>query len=110
MLVLLCSCANPSTPKVVSLPSDTEEKAVVSNTEVSLKISGMVCQMGCAAAIEKKLDALTGIAMSSVNFEKESAVITFDSSIVNADDIIDAIHKTGTGNYQVTGHTTTLLQ
>ena len=47
---------------------------------VSLAISGMTCQIGCAKAIQSKLSKKEGVADVVVVFTDSIATITFDSN------------------------------
>tara|TARA_B100000575_G_C22761448_1_gene453168 strand:- start:39 stop:395 length:357 start_codon:yes stop_codon:yes gene_type:complete len=46
-------------------------------------IEGMICEMGCARAIENKLSKLDGMSRASVNFKEEMATVKFDADKVD---------------------------
>lgn len=57
-------------------------------------LTGMTCQ-ACASRIEKVLNKKSAIHSAQVNFASESAVVNFDDSQTNTDEIIVWIKKTG---------------
>lgn len=79
-------------------PPSLQEKAspvVVSNTTISMTIEGMVCVMGCAAVIEKKLNATPGISKATVDFDSKNALIEFDDAQINPNGIINVVKAVG---------------
>jgi Cu+-exporting ATPase len=62
---------------------------------VDLELTGMTCA-ACANRIEKKLNKLGGVT-ATVNYATEKANITFDSSKVSADQLVDAVTSIGYG-------------
>src|SRR5271165_888971 len=62
--------------------------------DVELSIRGMTCA-ACAARVEKKLGAMSGVA-ASVNFATEKATVTAPSS-VSVDQLIESVEQAGYG-------------
>jgi Cu+-exporting ATPase len=62
---------------------------------VDLELTGMTCA-ACANRIEKKLNKLGGVT-ATVNYATEKANVTFDSSKVSADQLVDAVASIGYG-------------
>ena len=72
-----------------SAPNTEENKAVVTTEKqavnpekletASFTIEGMTCSVGCAKTIEKELSALEGVQKASVDFDKKTATVEFDS-------------------------------
>ncbi|MGB1449070.1 MAG: heavy-metal-associated domain-containing protein [Flavobacteriaceae bacterium] len=95
-LILCASCQN-KTGAIKTPPSQIEEvkNVVTANTTVSMTIEGMVCAMGCAAVIEKKLNATPGIAKATVDFPSKNALIQFDDQQLNPNDIIAVVKAVG---------------
>lgn len=96
----------------VSTNSGSEEETAVemmrvdemeTPTKLAVKIEGMTCPSGCAAAIQKDCGHLTGMGESNVNFDEGMGYFTFDASKLTQEDVISCIEKTnGGGHYTVT--------
>ena len=65
---------------------------------VSLAISGMTCQIGCAKAIQSKLSKKEGVAAAVVVFTDSIATITFDSNKTSAENLSSFITGIAGGN------------
>jgi len=62
-----------------------------------LSIDGMTC-VNCQSRIERKLNKIEGVEKAEVHYDKGTAVVTYDSAIVQIESIIAAIEEL---NYQV---------
>ena len=95
-LVLGSSCQSKK-PETKTPPAQQEEitTIVTSNATVSITIEGMVCAMGCAAVIEKKLNTTPGIVKARVDFPSKKALIEFDDTQITPNGIIDVVKKVG---------------
>jgi mercuric ion binding protein len=72
-------------------------------TKLAVKIEGMTCPSGCAAAIQKDCGSLAGMGESKVNFEEGIGYFTFDASKLTQEDVLSCIEKTnGGGHYTAT--------
>ncbi|OGW24892.1 MAG: hypothetical protein A2X59_02515 [Nitrospirae bacterium GWC2_42_7] len=60
--------------------------------EITINIEGMSCQH-CVMRVKKALDALKGIKDSSVEVGK--SVVSYDETIIQKQDIEDAVTKAG---------------
>jgi Cu+-exporting ATPase len=60
---------------------------------LNLAVEGMTCA-SCANRIERKLNKLDGVE-ASVNFATENASITFDSSLVETTELLNAVKSAG---------------
>ena len=94
--MIAASCQSKK-PETKTPPTQQEEVTtmVASNATVSMTIEGMVCAMGCAAVIEKKLNATPGIAKASVDFPSKKALIEFDDTQITPNGIIDVVKEVG---------------
>ncbi len=63
----------------------------------TFKISGMMCSIGCAKTIENKLSKTIGIQKATIDFDKKSAVVNYDSSVISTDKISQLVQETGDG-------------
>ena len=95
-LALASSCQSKK-PETKTPPTQQEEVTtmIASNATASITIAGMVCAMGCAAVIEKKLNATHGIAKAIVDFPSKKALIEFDDTQITPNGIIDVVKKVG---------------
>ena len=102
LLFLLVSCGQPE-PEVIEIPLQAEAVAVAPNAEAKMFISGMTCVMGCKGAIEKSLNAHEGVASFAIMFEDSAATVSFDSTMVSAEELADAVGSVaGGGLYTAT--------
>jgi len=91
-LALGSSCQSKK-PETKTPPTQQEEvNTMVSST---MTIEGMVCAMGCAAVIEKRLNSTPGIAKASVDFPSKKALIEFDDTQISPNGIIDVVKEVG---------------
>ncbi len=63
-------------------------------TQTVLKINGMTCA-ACAAASERAVKKLAGVAEASVNFSTEKLHIKFEDGVLSIDEIKTAVAKAG---------------
>ncbi len=59
-------------------------------------ITGMTCS-ACSARVEKSVSRLPGIHEVSVNLLKNSMVASYDESVLNVQEIVQAVEKAGYG-------------
>ncbi|MDD5150709.1 MAG: heavy metal-associated domain-containing protein [Flavobacterium sp.] len=78
-------------------PKVKKEIASANLQTASFTIDGMTCAIGCAKTIEEELNGLDGVQKASVDFEKKSATISFDKTILNPDNIAKVVEATGDG-------------
>ena len=65
---------------------------------ISLAISGMTCEIGCAKAIQSKLSKKEGVTAAEVVFTDSIATITFNSNKTSAEDLSSFITGIAGGN------------
>ena len=96
VFILGASCQNKTVATKTPTSQQEEIKRITkANATVSMTIEGMVCAMGCAAVIEKKLNATPGIAKSTVDFPSKTALIQFDDQQLNPKEIITVVKSVG---------------
>jgi copper chaperone CopZ len=102
-------CRTPADSRaavVVSMPAlvttDTSRTAprtpAAEPRTVTFHVEGMTCG-GCAIATRKVLERLAGVRKADVSYERRKAVVSYDSSRVTVDQMIDAVktlHYTAT--------------
>jgi len=97
-LLFLIGCTQQPKPeiKVVAATANIAENVVDANlSEASFSISGMMCKMGCAKAIENNLSKMEGVQMASVDFETSIATVLYNSSLLKTDDLAMTVINTG---------------
>ena len=94
-LIISCS-VNDEKGKTKDIKSDVLQIAKMET--VSLAISGMTCQIGCAKAIQSKLSKKEGVAAAVVVFTDSIATITFDSNKTSAENLSSFITGIAGGN------------
>jgi copper chaperone CopZ len=78
----LASCNSEKKPA-------TEKTVLAANKQnVSLAISGMTCEIGCAKTIQSKLSKKEGVLAAKVIFTDSIATIEFDANKVSKKDLI----------------------
>ena len=97
-LLFVIGCNQQPKPevKVVTSTTNISENVIDNNLfEASFSISGMMCKMGCAKAIENNLSKMEGVQMASVDFETSIATILYNSSLLKTDDLALTVINTG---------------
>ena len=101
--LLLVGCKEKTTEAVSdaktenNTPKVKKEIAAADLQTASFSIEGMVCEIGCAKTIEKELNGLDGVQKATIDFEKKSATISFDKTILKTENISKVVEATGDG-------------
>ena len=101
--IVSCKKENTKEEKVEVL-----KEASLANMEmVSLNISGMTCEIGCAKTIQSKLSKKEGVASAKVIFTDSIAKVEFDANKTSKEDLISFIDGIAGGDlYKATEATT----
>lgn len=59
-----------------------------------IQIDGMTCT-GCTASVQKALQAQTGVSSVSISLEDGMASVDYDETLVNQQQLLDAIEAAG---------------
>ena len=94
-LILSCSI-NGEKGDTKDLKSDVLQMAKMET--ISLAISGMTCEIGCAKTIQSKLSKKEGVADAIVVFTDSIATITFDSNKTSTENLSSFITGIAGGN------------
>ena len=97
-LLFIIGCNQQPKPefKVVAESTNIAENVINNNLfEASFSISGMMCKMGCAKAIENNLSKMEGVQKASVDFETSIATVLYNSSLLKAEDLALTVLNTG---------------
>ena len=86
-------------PDELAENASVKTEAVAGKTETaSFNIEGMSCAMSCAKTIESKLAAVDGVTKATVDFEKKSATVEYDSAKLSPDKIAEAVEAVAGGD------------
>ena len=99
-LLFIVSCNTNPEKKTVPHSANAVEEINSDLAHISFPISGMTCEIGCAARIEKKVAASEGVAAAKVDFDAKTAYVSFDPNITSFANIQSTVEKLG-GDYQV---------
>ncbi|MBU3010999.1 cation transporter [Polaribacter vadi] len=88
------------------LTSCKTEKKEVKNENVSLAISGMTCEIGCAKTIQSKLSKKEGVIDAKVIFTDSIANIQFDANTTSKKDLIAFVDGIAGGEMYSASETT----
>ena len=97
-LFVLLACTQQPKPEIkeVSTTAQMNGKVIEDElSEASFSISGMMCKIGCAKAIETNLSKMEGVHKASVDFESSLATVLYNSSILKIDDLVQTVTDTG---------------
>ena len=93
-LFFACQDQAPAT-KVPPIAVASSNVPVVANQAMEMTIEGMTCAIGCAATIQKKLNATTGISSATVDFATKKALILFDDTQIQPTAIREIVPAVG---------------
>ncbi|MFD2567163.1 cation transporter [Pseudotenacibaculum haliotis] len=85
----MSSCKKEAEKKEVT--NEKTEVLAADLQTVSLNISGMTCEIGCAKTIQSKLSKKEGVASAKVVFTDSLATIEFDKNRTSKEDLISFI-------------------
>lgn len=89
--------AAPAENAAENTASVAPESSAAKPETASFKIDGMVCAVGCANTIEKKIAKLEGVTKATVDYDKKEATVEFDASKQTPEKIVEAVESTGDG-------------
>jgi len=97
------SCKKEEDKNLANIKAETsapkEHKAIAAENlqTASFEIEGMTCAMGCAKTIEKELSNLDGVDKATVDFDKKTATVVFDKTVLNQENLTKTVQATGDG-------------
>jgi copper chaperone CopZ len=80
-----------------NVPKVKKEIAAANLQTASFTIKGMTCAIGCAKTIQEELNGLEGVKIAAVNFEKESATVSFDKTILSPASLTKVVEAVADG-------------
>lgn len=75
---------------------------VQADAEATLRVEGMMCEVGCKGTIEKTLRSTPGVAFAEIIFDENKAVIKYDSKQTDENKLIEIINNIGDHSYEAT--------
>lgn len=106
--LLFVGCKEKSTEVVSDSATETQapkvkkEIAAANLQTASFTIKGMTCAIGCAKTIQEELNGLDGVQTATVDFEKESAIVSFDKTVLTPEKLTKVVEATADGkSYKV---------
>lgn len=93
---LAVGCKNEAKKEEVTQEQKTEIAA--NAKELSLSISGMTCEIGCARKIASDLSKKEGVLEANVVFNDSIATIKYDANKTNKTNLIAFVEGIGSGN------------
>lgn len=86
-------------PEAKKEESKDKKEITVAKAEIlSLNLSGMTCEMGCAKTIESKLARKEGVLEAKVVFTDSVATIKYDADKLTKTDLISFVEGIGDGS------------
>ena len=89
VFVVVVACMVLIGCKTEDKKNEAKKEVIAANTQkVSLHISGMTCEIGCAKIIQSKLSKKEGIASAKVVFKDSLATVEYDANKISKGDIV----------------------
>ena len=111
--ILSVSC-NKKAKETTTTVTTTEAKAVTKAAPVgkvetaTFHIKGMTCAVMCAAKIQDELTAMVGVQKATVDFDKETATVAYDSAVLTPEKLVEKTESVADGKtYKVSDIKTT---
>jgi copper chaperone CopZ len=99
LLFVSCKDKATETEETEGTPTSEETSAVkeispdAKLATTNFTIEGMHCEVGCAAAIQKKLAKMDGVQDAKIDFEGKKATITFDANVQTPENLVETVEK-----------------
>ncbi|WP_442266208.1 cation transporter [Tenacibaculum sp. ZS6-P6] len=101
-LIVTVAISCKSEPKKEVKKEEVNSATLAKAETLSLNISGMTCEMGCAKTIESKLVKKEGVYEAKVVFNDSIATIKYNGDKLNKTDLMAFIESVGDGeSYKV---------
>lgn len=94
---LLISCKKQENKVVAKANEPKTISADAKMATTSFNIQGMTCAVGCAKTIEKELSETSGVKTATVDFDKKTAKVEYDSNAQTPEKLVELVEKTGDG-------------
>ncbi len=78
--------------------TETTSQATGKIETASFTIEGMSCEVMCASKIQKELAATEGVEKATVDFEKKTATVEYDSGIITPEKLLEKVESVNGGD------------
>ena len=99
-VVLVSGCSQCDVPV-----QHVDRAGAMEETVAQLAISGMMCEIACVSKVRKELYDVQGVARADIDFaadrKVDTAYISFDPELVQAEELISTVQQIGDGLYSV---------
>jgi copper chaperone CopZ len=85
-----------------SQPDAKVSQEVTADSEMVMNIDGMMCESGCKKALEKVLNQAPGVASGTVLFERQQALVKYDSKTTTPEALMALVNESYSGSYTAT--------
>ena len=103
ILLSFFNCNQASQHKIININSSkksSNELSILSEEYAKISINGMMCAIGCASSIQKKLNETSGVISATVDFESKTAWIVYNSENIRLESLVEAV-KSVNDSYNV---------
>ncbi|RZJ73898.1 heavy metal-associated domain-containing protein [Flavobacterium sp.] len=97
LFLTACKQTDSAAPETAATSENTTAAVAAKPETANFKIDGMVCAVGCAKTIEKKLASLEGVTKASVDYDKKEATVEFDAAKQSPEKLVETVEKVGDG-------------
>ncbi len=99
LVAVLSICSLTACKQEAKKEVEAPKKVLAQNPQsVSLNISGMTCEIGCAKLIQSKLSKKEGVKTAKVVFKDSTATVAFDANTISKKEIISFIDGIADGH------------
>lgn len=107
IFAIVVACLVLTACKTGGKKEEVKKEVVAANMQkVSLHVSGMTCEIGCAKTIQSKLSKKEGIASAKVVFKDSLATVEYDASKISKGEIVAFVDGIAGGDLYKASETT----
>lgn len=98
---VFASCKQTATETAVASEETVENSAASTPGKIetaSFTIEGMSCEVMCASKIQKELTKTEGVQKATVDFEKKTATVEYDSGKITPEKLVETVEAVNGGD------------
>jgi len=99
--ILFTSCKQTAAEPTKEATATTENSATATPGKIetaSFSIEGMSCEVMCASKIQKELTKTNGVQKATVDFEKKTATVEYDSGVITPEKLVETVEAVNGGD------------